>query len=280
VTQQLAQYGIQPGPRGSGVGDVEYWTDQVLDPVNTGYGDWAGRIQRGAQGTQPPLAGGGGAGGAGGAFGTGVNYDALRQVAGNVGGLSEAALQASPGYQFRLGEGLKALERSAAARGTLLTGGTLKGLNRYAQDVASNEYGNQYARQFGEQQARYNQLMGLGGLDLQTQGQRAGQLMGLAQLGYGAAGQQAGQGSIYAGQAGNILGGQAQSMGDLLTGQGNAQAAGTIGQGNAWQQGLGGVTNAAQQYYLYQLLSGGGGGGGQPQRQYEYWNQGNTGPVR
>src|SRR4030095_16691007 len=70
VTQQLAQYGIQPGPRGSGVGDVEYWTDQVLDPVNTGYSDWAGRIQRGAQGTQPPLAGGGG----GGAFGTGVDY--------------------------------------------------------------------------------------------------------------------------------------------------------------------------------------------------------------
>src|SRR5262245_5289633 len=84
VTQHLGQYGIQPGPRGSGVGDVEYWADQILDPVNTGYGDWAGRIQRGVQGTQPPLPGQGGGlmsgGGVGGAFGTGVDYEAIRRL--------------------------------------------------------------------------------------------------------------------------------------------------------------------------------------------------------
>jgi hypothetical protein len=203
----------------------------------------------------------------GGAFGTGVDYEALRQQAGNFGGLSEAALQASPGFQFRLGEGLKALEKSAAARGTLLTGGTLKGLNRYAQDVASNEYANEYARRFGEQQARYNQLAGLAGVDLGAQQQRYGQLLGLGQLGLGygqmgagAAGQQGALGSQYAGLAGNLLGGQAQGIGDWLTQRGNAAAAGTVGGANAWQNALGQGTNLAQMYLLSRMMQPGGGG--------------------
>lgn len=48
--------------------------------------------------------------------------------------------QATPGYQFRLDEGQKALERSAAARGMLNSGATGKALLRYGQDYASNEY--------------------------------------------------------------------------------------------------------------------------------------------
>ena len=141
---------------------------------------------------------------------------------GGAGGGIGFGLENTPGYQFRLGEGLKALERSAAARGTLLTGGTLKGLQRYAQDVASTEYGN-----------------------------RVGQLQNLASLGYGAAGQQA-----------NLGAAQAGSMADLITGGGNAAAAGTIGAGNAVQQGLGSLTNLAQNLYLARLMGGGAGGGG------------------
>ena len=41
--------------------------------------------------------------------------------------------QADPGYGFRLAEGQKALERSAAARGGLLSGATGKNLLRYGQ---------------------------------------------------------------------------------------------------------------------------------------------------
>jgi hypothetical protein len=266
VTQQLAQYGIQPGPRGSGVGDVEYWADQMLDPVNTGYGDWAGRIQRGVQGTQPPLAGGGaggpGYGPSGGLFGLGVNLPSME------------GFEGSPGYQFRLGEGLKALERSAASRGTLLTGGTLKGLERYGQNLASQEYANEYARRLGEtqlglgaQQQRYGQLLGVGQLGL-----------GYGQMGAGTAGQQGALGSQYAGLAGNLLGGQAQGIGDWLTQRGNAAAAGTVGGANAWQNALGQGTNLATQMYLLSQL--GGGDSGQAQRQIDYWNQGNTGPVK
>jgi hypothetical protein len=135
----------------------------------------------------------------------------------------QGALEMAPGYQFRLGEGLKALERSAAARGTLLTGGTLKGLQRYAQDYASNEYQN-----------RFNQLYSL------------------ANLGMGAAGSQANLGSQYANQIGN-----------LYTGQGNVAAAGTIGAANAWGQGLTGAGNSLiQTYMLSKLLGGGAGTGG------------------
>ena len=130
-------------------------------------------------------------------------------------GVIGQGLEQTPGFQFRLGEGLKALERSAAARGTLLTGGTLKGLERYAQDYASGEY-----------EKRVNQLMGLG------------------QLGLGAAGTQAQLGSQYG-----------TNMANLITGQGNAQSAGTIGSGNAWQQGLGGISNLAQLYYLSRMMN-------------------------
>ena len=52
----------------------------------------------------------------------------------------------SPGYQFRMNEGLKGLERFAAAQGSLNSGSTLKAMSRYAQDYASGEYGNEFNR--------------------------------------------------------------------------------------------------------------------------------------
>ena len=60
-----------------------------------------------------------------------------------------------PGYQFRLSEGLKGIERSAAAKGTLLTGGTLKALAGYHQGLASQEYGNAWDRAMGQFTTNY-----------------------------------------------------------------------------------------------------------------------------
>ena len=54
--------------------------------------------------------------------------------------------QADPGYAFRLSEGIKGLNNTAAARGGLLSGGTLKATERYAQGLASQEYQNAYNR--------------------------------------------------------------------------------------------------------------------------------------
>lgn len=53
-----------------------------------------------------------------------------------------SGFQASPGYQFRMDQGLKAIERSAAARGGLRSGATMKSLNDYAQGTASSEFEN------------------------------------------------------------------------------------------------------------------------------------------
>lgn len=77
---------------------------------------------------------------------------------------TSADFQTDPGYDFRLAEGARALERSAAARGTAQSGGTLKALTRYNQDFASNEFGNAYNRFQSNRATRYNQLAGLAGL--------------------------------------------------------------------------------------------------------------------
>jgi hypothetical protein len=67
------------------------------------------------------------------------------------------AVMNDPGYQFRLQQGQKALERSAAARGALNTGGTLANTMDYSQGLASQEYQNAYNRALGEYQMGYGQ---------------------------------------------------------------------------------------------------------------------------
>lgn len=72
--------------------------------------------------------------------------------------------KADPGYAFRLSEGQKALERSAAARGGLLSGGTGKALQRFGQDLGSQEYTNAFNRYQTERAARLNPLQSLTGM--------------------------------------------------------------------------------------------------------------------
>jgi len=127
--------------------------------------------------------------------------------------------QQDPGYEFRMSEGMKALERSAAARGNLLSGSMLKGIQRYGQDLGSQEYQNAYNRY---QINRSNQLN-----PLQS-------LMG------------AGQSSA------NTLTSAAGQMGEgisqAINNGGAARASGYIGQANALSGALNGISNAAMQY--------------------------------
>lgn len=58
------------------------------------------------------------------------------------------AMKQDPGYQFRLNEGGRNLDASAAARGTLRTGGHLKHFEKFTQDYASQEYEKAYRRAF------------------------------------------------------------------------------------------------------------------------------------
>lgn len=154
---------------------------------------------------------------------------------------SQTDFEQDPGYAFRQAEGMRALERSASARGNLLSGGTLRGIQRFGQDLASQEYGNAFNRYQIERNARLNPLQSLMGA-----GQSATNVM------TGATGQ-AGQN-----EQGNIMG------------AGQARASGYVGQANALGGALSSIGQAAASYPLMQaqmnyfnsLGRGGGGGGG------------------
>ena len=111
-----------------------------------------------------------------------------------VAGPTMSQLQFDPGYAFRLTKGLEALDKSAAARGGLLSGNQLRGVTQYGQDLASQEFGNAYNRFIGEQATRRNALAGLVG-----QGQTTANTIGNA-------------GSTYASNAGNLAMNQAANQ--------------------------------------------------------------------
>jgi len=155
--------------------------------------------------------------------------------------------QADPGYAFRLKEGQKALDRSASARGGLLSGGALTAAQRYGQDMASQEYTNAFNRYQTERQARLNPLQSLAGF-----GQTSVNQLGAA-------------GQSYASGAGEALGQAAQARASGYMGGANAISGG-IGQYSGYQQ------NQATNSLLQQALSRGGGGygGGTQMSQEDY----------
>lgn len=122
-------------------------------------------------------------------------------------------LTQDPGYAFRMSEGMKALERSAAARGGLLSGGTVKAAQRFGQDLASQEYQNAYNRAL----TQYNStaaLAGVGQTATNALSGAAGQMgSNLANL-YSNAGQSAGasRASGYMGAANSLVGGLGQYL--------------------------------------------------------------------
>lgn len=133
-----------------------------------------------------------------------------------------------PGYEFRMAEGQKALERSAAARGGLQSGGTLKALGRYGQDYASNEYSNAYNRFNADRDRRFNRLSSLAG-----GGQTASQNVGNAAQAYG------------------------QNAGNNMMGAANAAGAAGIASANAWGTTLSGLGKNWMDMTLDRQQSGG-----------------------
>lgn len=74
-------------------------------------------------------------------------------------------LESDPGYQFGLNQGTTAIERSAAARGGLYSGATMKALNRYGQDYGGTKFGEAFQRNrqsSGDLFDRFASLAGLG----------------------------------------------------------------------------------------------------------------------
>lgn len=118
--------------------------------------------------------------------------------ANRTGGQEYGGFKKSQDYLFGLREGTGAIEASAAARGGLFSGATMRDLNTYAQD-----YGSQ------RREGYLNRLAGVG-----DTGMNAAQMSGNASMA----------------AAGN--------MSNALAAQGNAAAAGAIGRGNAWSDGI------------------------------------------
>ncbi len=122
---------------------------------------------------------------------------------------SMSDFQKDPGYDFRMAEGMKALERSRAAKGGLYGGATGKAIERYGQDYASGEYTNAFNRFMAQRDQQFNRLSGLAG------------------TGQTATNQVANYGMNYANQ-----------YGANVTGAANARASGYVGGANALGSGV------------------------------------------
>lgn len=142
--------------------------------------------------------------------------------------------QADPGYAFRLKEGQRALEQSAAARGGLLSGNTGKALAKYGQEAGSQEYQNAFNRYQVNRGNKLNALQSIGGM-----GQSASNQMAGAAQNYG------------------------QSVGQNQLQAGNARASGYMGTANALTNSLNSGLNYYGQRQMANALGGYGGGGSQ-----------------
>jgi len=152
-----------------GVKDAPYWATQALSKggINDAGGYWVdlakntGAIPGGAPQQGGQQAGQGGMGAA-------LSGDLLQPFTGQ---FSAPSGTDDPGFQFAVQQGQDAIQRSAAAKGTLLTGGTLKDLASYTTGAALQDYSGAYSRAlntFGtnydifrnNQNDPYNKLLG------------------------------------------------------------------------------------------------------------------------
>ncbi len=191
---------------------------------------------------------------------------------------TDITMQNDPGYQARAKLGEQAIQRSAAAKGTLLTGGTMRDLNQFSQDYASNEYGNVFNRgltnyntvynaRFNDWNTQHNKAL----QDYQqaynifeaNQAKQYGRLSQFSGMGLNAANQLAQGGSSYAATASNAANQNAARLGDIYTGQGNATAAGIVGSQNEWNKGFGNAVNNLQRLPYYDYTRQGGSPGRQ-----------------
>lgn len=155
--------------------------------------------------------------------------------------------QKSPGYDFRMQQGQKALENSAAAEGTLFSGATGKALQKYGQNFGSNEYQN-YLGNLQNQLTAVNSQIGAQGNYLNSTINGANASLNayspLINTGYNAANAQA--------QAGM---GAAEQQGQYIAGAGATTAAGMMANANQLQ-------NAGSQWIKLGAMAAGGAAGG------------------
>lgn len=147
-----------------------------------------------------------------------------------------ADFAADPGYQFRLQEGLRGVTNSAASRGMMGSGATLKALMRYNSGLADQEFSDAYTRFNNDQNTQVSRLQSLAGI-----GQSATNVVG--QQGTNAYGQIAGAGQNYS-----------NNVQSNLAAMGNARASGYVGGANAITGGISQYMNYTQNQNLLRTL--------------------------
>jgi hypothetical protein len=158
--------------------------------------------------------------------------------------MTEANLINTPGYQFNLSQGMRAIQNSNAAKGLGVSGSALQGAAKYATGLADSTYQNQFNNQqtqFQDQVSQFNNKVN----QLNT---IYGQIQAPVTTGANAA--------AMTGQLGQQA---SQNISNSLISAGNAQAAGTTGSANALAGGLQSVGNAGLNYLgIQNALSGPG----------------------
>lgn len=156
-------------------------------------------------------------------------------------------MQNDPGYQERLKLGTDAIQRSAAARGGILTGGTARDLMQFGQDYGSNEYNNVYNRALQSYGTNY-------GVQNNDSNNIYNRLLGLSNSGQNAANSLGSFGQQSANNVTSNLLGTGQQIGQDYGLGAAANASGIYNQGSALAGGLNGITgNLSQLLMLKQL---------------------------
>ena len=167
---------------------------------------------------------------------------------------SLADLQATPGYQFQLEQGLQSLGNSAAAKGSLLSGRQMKDVNNYAQGQASTGYQAAWERAQNAYQNAFAR-------DTSNKSNTFNRLQSMANSGQTAATNQGG----FTMQGAGALAGVATNLGDtqggLAQAQGQNQANMYTGIGNALNQGIGTGIGLSNRGFGGAASTVGGGGG-------------------
>ncbi len=159
---------------------------------------------------------GGGAGGAGGGSPAGGYGSLLTPWTQQFTAPTAQDALNTPGLQFAMEQAQKGMERSAASRGDLLSGGLQTAEARQQTGMALQGYGDAYNRALGEYSLARDNFF-------QNQDRPYNKLMGISSQGENAAAQVGNYGSQYATNATNTI-----------TNQGNANAAGSSAQSNIW----------------------------------------------
>lgn len=172
-------------------------------------------------------------------------------------------LNEDPGFQARLKLGQEAIERSAAAKGNVLGGGTLKDLMSFNSDQASQEYGNVYNRRMNEYLTRAN-------IFNQNQANTFNRYSALSGGGQVSANQLGLLGNQSAGQVGNTLLTSGAQIGNEINNAAAARASGYVGAGNAYGGALSNLGNSAMSLYMLSRLFPGNVPGSSPSYPGQY----------